>query len=425
MTHISVEHIAKIEGHARLDIRMDGEEVKVTRLSVFEGARYYEALVRGRHFADAPVITSRICGICTQAHTLASLQAVEKALRVRVSRQTEQLRNLIHLGSLMQSHVLHLFFLALPDFLGYDTAVAMAAKHGADVKRGLKLKQLANKVCAVVGGRQVHSVTMLPGGFSSLPTEAQLRELKGELLEAREDAVKTVRIFSKLKVPQFERKTSYLSVKTGRPFTLLKGRIVTSEKQAFKPESYRKTLVEEVVPESTAKNVKYKGGSFMVGALARINNSREMLSFNARKALKASKVKFPNYNPFMNNLAQAIEVLSFIDRMVSIIDELKLRDELLPKLRPRAGRGVSIIEAPRGLLVHECTLNSKGVIADYNIIAPTTMNIANIEDDIRGFLPQLAKKTEKQIVHEIEKLIRAYDPCISCSAHFLGVNWLT
>ncbi|MFH0977771.1 MAG: Ni/Fe hydrogenase subunit alpha [Candidatus Woesearchaeota archaeon] len=421
MNSIEIDNITKIEGHAKLSVKLESGQVKVVHLDVVEGARYFEAMVKGRNFNEVPMITSRICGICSQAHSLASLQAIEKALGVKVSNQTMQLRNLLHLGSLIQSHALHLYFLALPDYLGFDNAVAMAQKRLLDVKRGLLLKRLGNRICEVVSGRQIHSITCVVGGFSNLPSSKQLLSLKEDLQKNRQEALMTVSLFSKLKMPKLERKTVYLSLKVPKQFSLLQGNVVSSQKTDFKQEKYRQFLTELVLPDSTAKNVLFKQSSCMVGSLARLNNGRDSLSFNAKRAAKC--IKFPCYNPFMNNLCQAIEIVSFIDKSISIIEGLELKEEPLPKIKPRSGHGISIIEAPRGLLIHECKINSKGDISDYNIIAPTTINIKNIEEDISALLPSLIKKPEKEVVLELEKLIRAYDPCISCSAHFLELNW--
>jgi coenzyme F420-reducing hydrogenase alpha subunit len=421
---IVLDHVTKIEGHARLDIRFEGSQAKLVRLDVFEGARYFEALAKGRSFADAPTITSRICGICSQAHTLASLQAVENALKVKVSRQTEQLRNLLHLGSLIQSHALHLYFLALPDYLGFGDAISMASKYPGEVRRGLALKRVGNKICEVVAGREIHSITAVVGGFSKLPEQQMLDELRHDLLDAQQHAMRTAALFSRLKVPKFERKTIYASLlprKTG-PYTLLKGSIIAG-KTNFQPERYEQFFKEQVVQTSSSKHVTMKESPLMVGALARLNN-RELLSRNAKRALSSSKMKLPCSNPYMNNLCQSIELVNFVDRCIEILDEVQVSDEEMPDIRPKAGHGVSIIEAPRGLLIHDCKTNSSGEIKDYNIIAPTTINLQNIEQDILALLPALAGKPQAQIVLELEKLIRAYDPCISCSAHFLKVNWL-
>lgn len=424
MNEITIDNITKIEGHAKLELKIDGKDVRLVNLQVVEGARYFEALVKGRYFDEVPTITSRICGICSQAHMLASLQAIECALKVKVTRQTQQLRNLLHLGSLIQSHSLHLYFLSLPDYLGFDNAIAMAAKHQQEVKRGLQLKRLGNKMCEVIGARQIHSLTTVVGGFSKLPDKEKIAELKEDLIAARTDAIKTVALFSKLKSPKFERKTSYLSLKVPKQYSLLSGNIIASPRLEFKPDKYRQYLKEIVIPDSSAKHVLLKDSSCMVGSLARLNNTRDNLSSNAKRMLKSARMKLPCYNPYMNNLCQAIELVNFIDKSIAIIDDLKLEEEELPKIKPKAGKGVSIIEAPRGLLVHECRINKKGIIDDYNIIAPTTINIRNIENDIRALLPELLKKQQKQLVLEIEKLVRAYDPCISCSAHFLELEWL-
>ncbi|MFH1510680.1 MAG: nickel-dependent hydrogenase large subunit, partial [Candidatus Woesearchaeota archaeon] len=277
-----------------------------------------------------------------------------------------------------------------------------------------------NRICEVISGRQIHAISPVVGGFSKVP--AGLNELKQDLLSCREDAMRTANLFKRLKVAKFSRKAVYASLKTKsfNDYSALSGNVQVGLK-SFSPDSYRKHFAEQVVKTSTSKHVTLNGSAVMVGSLARLNNNRQNLSRNAKKAL--GKMRFPSYNPFHNNLCQAVEIVSFIDRCIDIVSGLQLKDEKPVQIKVRPGRGVSIIEAPRGLLIHECRVNAKGEISDYNIIAPTTINLKNIEEDIKAFLPLLAGKPEKIIVAELEKLIRAYDPCISCSAHFLEVNW--
>lgn len=424
MSTIKLNHITKVEGHGKLSVKVEKGKVEDVKFSVFEGARYFEGLVKGRSYHEIPVITQRICGICSQAHNLCALMAIENALDVKVSKQTKQLRELLMNSSLIMSHVLHLYFLALPDFLGFDNAVDMASKYMKEVKRGLKLKALGNKMCALVGGREIHSLTTRVGGFYSVPTQEQLNDLAKELKEAKKDVEATVALFGKLKVPEFERKSNYISLFKKKNYPLTEGSLITFEGKKITQEKYKELIKEKVVNYSTAKQARVDDNEYFVGALARINNNRSELSLNARKAINKFKIKFPNFNPYMNNFAQAVEVLHLFDATIKLLSEIKIRDEELPEIKVKAGSGTAIVEAPRGILIHSYKLNSKGDVVEADIIAPTSQNCANIEEDIKQLLPGILHLKKEQVVLEIEKLIRAYDPCISCSAHFLEVEGL-
>ncbi|MFW6014470.1 MAG: Ni/Fe hydrogenase subunit alpha [Candidatus Nanoarchaeia archaeon] len=421
---LSIEHIAKVEGHGKLHVNVNKGEIECVQMEIFEGARYFEGLVKDRPYNEVPAVVSRICGICSQSHLLCSQLAIENALKVRVTKQTKQLRELLMLASLMQSHVLHLYFLALPDYLGYDSALAMAGKYKKEVARALQLKRLANDIVKTIGGREIHSLTPVIGGFSQLPTQKDIDHLLKRLKEHKADIEKTAQLFGKLKYPAFTRKTQYLALRDKDKIDYLKGNLYTN-KTKFTPQKYSKYITENVVDYSNTKCVKLKDSELMVGALARINNNKKYFSRNAKSIINKSKIKFPSNNPYHNNAAQGFEIVDFYERMISILKNLKIKDEEPKQVKSRAGHGFSVVEAPRGTLIHEYEINAKGRIKKANIIAPTTINLANIEEDIKAMLPELMKKTKSKnkIRDEMEKLIRAYDPCISCSTHFLELVW--
>ncbi|MFP4423795.1 MAG: Ni/Fe hydrogenase subunit alpha [Candidatus Woesearchaeota archaeon] len=418
MKELKIDHITKVEGHGKLYVNIDKGEVECVQMEIFEGARYFESLVKGRHYSEVPDITSRICGICSQSHLLCALYAIEDAMKLRISPQSQQLRELMMLASLIQSHVLHLYFLALPEYLGYDNALQMATKHKKAVERALRLKRFANQVVITIGGREIHSITPTIGGFSKLPSQEDLKELLAGFKEHKTDFEETAKLFAKLKYPKFERKTQYLALRDTK-LNYLKGKLV-SDGFSTTVKNYHKHIKEQVVNYSNTKCVTLKEKDFMVGALARINLNKTLLSRNAKRMINQSKIKFPSNNPFHNNAAQGFELIDFYDRSVSLLNQLKLKDEK-PKEKFKAGTGFAAIEAPRGLLFHEYEIDNKGLIKNANIIAPTTQNLKSIEQDIKELLPQVMKKTksEKKILDEAEKLVRAYDPCISCSTHFL------
>jgi sulfhydrogenase subunit alpha len=423
MTTIKLDHITKIEGHASLTVKMENGKVQAVELGVVEGARYFEAIVKGRPWSDVHLIVQRICGICSVSHTIAAVMAVENALGVKVSEQTKLLRELMEIGTHLQSHSLHVYMLALPDYLGYSSALDMADKYKAEIMRGLALKKLGNDLDRVIGGREMHPVTVRVGGFSKLPSQEELDALLRSLERSRLDAMKTADLFASLNYPRFRRQTDYVSLSEEDKYPLLFGSLGFSNGLEIPQEKYLDYLKEQVMHYSTAKFSTYENRSYYVGALARINNNTDLLSKNASKCLEKNSIQFPSYNPFHNNYAQAIEIVHYLDRAAEILKTLKIVPEEPVAVRPRAGHGVAIIEAPRGILIHDFKLDAKGIVAAANVVTPTAQNLKNIEDDIKKYLPRIMNKTEEEISLELEKLIRSYDPCISCSAHFLQVKW--
>ena len=419
---IKLEHITKIEGHANLTIAVDGNKIRKCELGAIEGSRYFEALLKGRKCYEAPEITSRICGICSCIHTICSIQAVEDALGIKPTEQTKLLRELIVIGERIRSHATHLYFLALPDYLGYESALAMGPKYKNDLLRALRLTKLGNDIIFETGGRDMHPVSAQVGGMLKLPQQEQIDNFRRRLQESQTDATATAKLFTKLKNPKFENATEYFSLHDGSTYPTLDGSL-TSQSAKFKKEDYADYLEEYHEPYSTANFVVKKDKMYMVGALSRLNNNYRFLSKNAKKVINDAKLKFPITNPFMNNLAQAIELVNSIDRAIEICRKLKMQEEQPIEMKFKKSRGIGITEAPRGILIHDYEINDKGEITKANIITPTCQNLLNMQKDIRTYLPSLLKLSEKKIVFEIEKLIRAYDPCFSCSSHFLRVKW--
>ncbi len=422
MVLIKLDHITKIEGHGSLHVKVEDGEVREVQMKADEGVRFFEAFVRGRKFTEVPILTSPICGICSQAHVLASISAIERAACIEPSPQTLHLRELLNIGQYIQSHNIHMHFLALPDYMGYGDAIEMMDAHSEIVKRALSFKRWASSFCVLMGGRDMHPVCAQVGGFSRLPDKRKLSQAVSELKALRPEAMKIAEIFGSLKYPEFDKKKSYGSLASEKGYPLVSGDIQIGSLK-FKPNDYRDYVLESTKPYSTSKYSLFKGESFMVGALSRINNNLPRLSDNAKVAISRSNIKFPDNNTFANNFAQAVELVHCVDRAIEIIENLGLRKESWdPKeLKPKDGRGVGAVEAPRGVLFHDYTL-SKGLIQSANIVTPTAQNLNSIEDDVKAFLPGILEEDEKTIVAELEKMVRAYDPCCSCSVHFLDVR---
>ena len=419
---IKLDHITKVEGHANLLLSIDGSEIKKCELQVAEGSRYFEGLVKGRNCLEAPELTSRICGICSCAHTVCSIQAVEDALGIKPTEQTKQLRELLMIGERIRSHAAHLYFLALPDYFGHESILSMLPKFKNEVSRALRITKAGNKLVTIIGGRDMHPVSAQVGGFVKLPQQEDVDCIRKELQAIQQDAAATAKLFASLNDSKFEHETEYFSLYDGEGYPMLYGGLI-SKTRKFKREEYLNYMSEYHEPYSTANFAVKENKPFMVGALARLNNNSRFLSKNAKKIITDAKLKLPVTNPFLNNLAQAIEIVHYIDRATELCRKIKIEEERPAKIEFRKGRGIGVIEVPRGLLWHDYEINEKGIIMHANILTPTSQNILNLQEDIRAYLPSLLKSSEEKIISEVERLIRAYDPCFSCSSHFLKVKW--
>lgn len=423
MTEITLNHITKIEGHATLEVEVRRGNVVKCELSSVEGSRYFEGIVKGRRYYEAPEITSRICGICSCAHTVAAIMAIEDALAVKPSRQTVLLRRLLMIGERIRSHATHLYFLALPDYFGKESALAMLPKFEPEVRRALGMMKSGNNIVKAVGGRDLHPVSAAVGGFLAVPTPAQVKAIASDMDALLPAAAATAELFGSLKAPQYDHPTQYVSLYDGKGYPMLNGRIMSSGK-SFSKRDYKSHIEEYHEPQSTANFVVKEGKSYMVGALSRVNNGFRFLSPDAKSIARKCKITFPQANPYMNNFCQALELVHYCHEVRQICRQLaKIRREPLAKISVKAGTGIAAIEVPRGILFHEYRLDAGGVITHANIVTPTAQNLRNMQDDIRGYLPTVIRRPRRQIVAGVEELIRSYDPCFSCSTHFLKVKW--
>jgi coenzyme F420-reducing hydrogenase alpha subunit len=424
--NVHVDHVTRVEGHGNIVVNVKEGKIEECRWEVVEAPRFFEAFVRGRSYLEVAHITSRICGICSVGHTLASLKATEAAMGVQISEQTRLLRRILIQGENMQSHVLHTYFLAAPDFVGAPSVFPLVKTHPEVVLRALRLKKLANDLCDVFGGRTVHPITPTVNGFTKLPEIKAIKEIRKRLAKAKPDLEATVELFKSFQIPDFKRETEYISLKSKEEYALYDGVIASTDAGTTPVENYRQWTNEYCVPHSTAKYTKNVRESYMVGALARFNNNYEQLSPGAKKAAAELGLKAPCYNPFMNNIAQLVEVVHAVEESSRLIDELLARglQEEDRRILIKAGRGVGAVDVPRGILFHDYTYDKNGVCVAANCVIPTNQNHGNIQKDMEAFLPHLLDKPEEEIRLSLEMLVRAYDPCISCSTHLLKLDFI-
>ncbi len=418
MKEINLDQICKIEGHASLKLKIEKNKVKVCELEAQEGARFFEALVLGKNIDDVQEIVSRICGICSSSHSVCAIQALEKAIGIEPNESQKALRELLILGERLRSHATHLYFLSLPDYYGFSSALDMAKEHKEKIDDALTLITLGNKIVSIVGGREIHPFIKIKESMKNLE---KAKEAVEEIEKVKPIIIRTIKLFSSLDYPKLERDTDYFSLHENDCYAATSGRL-KSASGLIDSKDYKKHLKEDLKEYATSKFALKDGKPFVVGAIARIKNNQENLDFESRKLLGTIKIDMSN--PFHNNLAQAIEMLQIVNRVKDLI--LRINENEPEEIKIKPGHAVSAVEAPRGTLFHEYKVSSEGKITYCNIITPTVQNLSMMEQDITRYVDLLLEKKvpKEKIVNEIEKLIRAYDPCFSCSTHFLKVNWI-
>ncbi|NOZ04420.1 MAG: Ni/Fe hydrogenase subunit alpha [FCB group bacterium] len=427
---LNIKHLTRVEGHGNIVVNVKDGRLERCELEIVEAPRFFEAMLKGRSFHETAIITSRICGICSLGHQITSLKATEEALGLEVSEQTVLLRKLLIDGATLQSNILHTYFLAAPDFFGTTDAFKLIPTNKDVVLRALRMKRLANDIGDIVSGRAVHPITPVPGGFTKLPSESELRAIRQRLIdEGRPDMEATVDTIASVldAVPDFTRETEYISLSHSDEYAFYDGDIFSSDTGATEVSNYRDMTNEFVVPHSTSKHCKHARESYMVGALARWNNNHTRLSEQALRVAQRLSLKPNCYNPFMNTVAQVVECYHCIEDSIAIIDTLLergIKDEKPNQQPTRYGRGVGATEVPRGILYHEYEYDRKGNIVSADCVIPTGQNLANIDHDMKKLVPEIIDQPKEMIAKQLEMLVRAYDPCISCSVHVLNVQFI-
>jgi len=421
--HFSIKEITKVEGHANLDVELKNGKVERCELQIYEGQRFFEQMVIGRHYSQVPLIVSRICGFCSVSHLNTAIEAIEKAFSVKPSDQTLLLRELLTNAEFIKSHALHLLLLVLPDYLGKGSALEFTGKEHKYIHWALDLKKAGTDIIKVLGGRIYQTVSIRPGGFTLLPKQVKLDALLPALEEAKGIATEVINLFASLKDQfPFARKTEYVGL-VGSNYCLLCGQIHCSDGTIVPEEEYLNHVREFVVPYSTARAAKFNDREYQVGAQARVNLNQKELCSDVKNLMRALKLRFPSHKIYYNNIAQALELLQCLEASIETIKLLRLRREQMQKIESREADGIGVTEAPRGTLFHHYKFDSHGFVRKADIIVPTLQNNRNIESDLRAFIPKQLHLPREKAELEIEKLIRSYDPCISCATHFLKVNW--
>jgi coenzyme F420-reducing hydrogenase alpha subunit len=422
---IDVHHVTRVEGHGNIYVEVADGVMKECRLDIVETPRFFEAMLRGRPYLEASHITSRICGICATGHATASLRASETALNVEPSHQTQLLRKLTFHGEILDSHILHIYMLVAPDFLGVGSVIPLATSHPEVVLRALRMKKLSGDLCAAVTGRHTHPIAMTVGGFTHFPKLAELKALRQRLVDSRADLDATVELGAQLPWPKFERDTEYISLHKPDEYAFIDGEIVSSDGGKVPAERYAEVTNEFMVPHSTAKHTRNNREGYMVGALARFNNNFEQLHPRAKEAAAKLGMQPKVTNPYLNTAAQVVEIVHCTEDAIILIDQLLdlgIKPEPPTPVNLKDCSGVGVCEVPRGMLIHHYWIDATGAMTGANCIIPTNQNLANLEADMRALVPTIIDKPVEAMQHDLEMLVRAYDPCISCSVHVLKLG---
>ncbi len=420
---IKVDYLARVEGEGAFKVVVRDGKVRSAELSIFEPPRFFEAFLRGRDFAEAPDITSRICGICPVAYQMSAVHAMEDALGLDIPAPIRALRRLLYCGEWIESHTLHVVMLHAPDFLGYDGAIEMAKDHGTEVTRGLALKKAGNEIVATLGGREIHPINVRVGGFYRAPTRIELAPLAEKLKRARDDALATVRWVAGFDFPDRERDYTFVALRHPEHYPFNEGHIVSNRGLDIATRDYETHFEESHVARSTALHSHMTdGGAYLCGPLARYSLNFDRLSPLAQEAARAAGLSETCTNPYRSIVVRAIEVLYACDEAIRIIDAYEPPDRPAAPAVARAATGCGATEAPRGLLYHRYGLNADGTIAAAKIVPPTSQNQPSIEADLAAYVGGFLDLPDEALRHRCEQTVRNYDPCISCSTHFLRLD---
>ncbi len=421
---IKVDYLARVEGEGSIFVKIKNNEVSDVKFKVFEPPRFFEAFLRGRDFSEAPDITSRICGICPIAYQMSSVHAIENAFGITVDGQLRALRRLLYCGEWLESHLLHVYMLHAPDFLGFEDVLQLAKEHGAVVQQALTMKKIGNDLVALLGGREIHPINVRVGGFYRVPAKKEFLPIAERLKWLRDAAMDMVRWSASLPFPEFERDYEFVALSHPEEYPFNEGRLVSNKGLNISVKEYEFYFQEEHVSYSNAlQSVLKERGAYHVGPLARFNLNFERLTPAAKELAREINFLPIVRNPFKSIIARSIETLYACEEALRIIDEYEAPERPSVEVVPRAGLGFACTEAPRGILYHRYRIGDNGLITDARIVPPTSQNQRSIEDDLRAVVLKNIAMPKEKLTWLCEQSVRNYDPCISCATHFLRLEF--
>jgi len=420
---IKVDYLARVEGEGSLVVNIKGNKIKELKFKIFEPPRFFEAFLVGRHFTEAPDITARICGICPIAYQMSSIHAMERVAGIKITGPIRDLRRLIYCGEWIESHVLHIYLLHAPDFLGYQDAIQIAKDHPEVVKKALELKKIGNEIVNLLGGREIHPINVRVGGFYSIPPKSEFLHLMERLKWARDAAIETVRWAASLPFPEFDFDYEFVALRHPDEYPFNEGRLVSNKGLDIDISEYENNFFEEHVQHSNAlHSVNKKGEPYFVGPLARFNLNFDKLSPIAKQISEEVGFVPPVTNPFKSIIARAVETVYACDEAIRIIENMDWSTKPYVDFEMKEGIGYGCTEAPRGILYHRYRVGKNGLIESAKIVPPTSQNQKQIEKDLYEFVSKYISLPKDELQWKLEQAIRNYDPCISCATHFLKLE---
>ncbi len=420
---IEVPILARVEGEGALDLVIHGEQIDSLSLRIYEPPRFFEKFLEGRSVTEVPEMVARICGICPVAYQMSAVQALEGLFGVEVTPWVRDMRRLFYCGEWIQSHSLHIHLLAAPDFLGYESAIAMAGEYGDEVRRGLRLQGLGNRIIALLGGRSVHPVGARIGGFHHAPPSDEAESLLVEVREGVVDAEELLRWLVMLDLPDYEQEFTSVALRSGDRYPMMEGKIVSDHGLEIPISDFESHFTESQVPHSTAFHSHLDGKPYLVGPLARINLNFDQLPPAVIALCGELGIHFPSRNMFHSLIARAVELLVTLHEAADLLSSYQLPERPWSDFTPREGVAFGATCAPRGILWHRYQVDGSGKVLSATIVPPTSQNQARIEEDLRSSLESFGlERDEEEIKLYGEKVIRNYDPCISCATHFLSLK---
>jgi sulfhydrogenase subunit alpha len=421
---IKVDTLARVEGEGGVFVKIADGKVADVKFRIYEPPRFFEAFLRGRDFSEAPDITARICGICPIAYQMSSVHAMEDAFGITVDGQLRELRRLIYCGEWIESHVLHVYMLHAPDFLGYEDALLLAKDKPDVVRTALRMKKIGNELVRIIGGREIHPINVRVGGFYALPRKKDLRALVDDLTWTRDRAVDTARLTATFEFPDLEQDYEYVALHHPDEYPFNGGRFVSTRGLDVAIREYEFHFEERHIPHANALHSVQKGvGAYHVGPLARFNLNFDQLTPIAKQVARDIGFTPPVKNPFKSIVVRSIETIFACEEALRIIAQYEEPENPAVEVVPQAGIGFGASEAPRGTLYHRYRLDDEGVILDAKIVPPTAQNQPSIESDMRKYVASHLDLDREKLTWGVEQTIRNYDPCISCATHFVKIDW--
>jgi len=421
--HINIPVLARVEGEGALNLSITNGRIDALNLKIYEPPRLFEKLLEGREYHEVPDMVARICGICPVAYQMSATSALEQIFALQPDPWVQSMRRIFYCGEWIQSHALHIHLLAAPDFLGFSNAADMAKVYPGEVRRGLKLQSLGNDLIRLFGARSVHPVGACVGGFHHAPDRARIAALIADLEQALADAETLITWTASLDFPDDQQDFCSVSLRHDSEYPMMQGRLVSDQGLDIAIEDYEQHFSEYQVPHSTALHSKLDDKPYLVGPLARMNLNSDKLPDATLAILHKAGIRFPCRNMFHSIVARAAEIHLAIVEAIHLLKRYTEPDKACHEVTPRAGSGYGCTEAPRGLLWHKYETDNKGNIVSARIVPPTSQNQARIEQDIATSLQSAGlDQPEEALRLRAEKVIRNYDPCISCATHFLTLK---